>query len=76
MKSLSERIFLPNGGDVPSGFRLINLIRLFLFSPLFIVIWMIYVCRIAWIVLEIALRKHPSLSWSNAIKAARALKCR
>jgi hypothetical protein len=72
--TLSERILLENGGDIPRGFRLVNLLRLFLFSPLFIAIWIIYVCRIGWIVIEIAFRNHPSLSWSNAKKAARALK--
>jgi hypothetical protein len=71
-----ERIFLENGGELPNGFHFVNLLRLVLFSPVFIAIWIIYVCRIAWLVLEMALRNHPSFSWSNVRKAARDLKYR
>ena len=53
MRTWVERVFLLNGGDLPTGrLRVVNVVRVVLFSPVYAVVWIIYVGRHAWIVYE------------------------
>jgi len=65
--SWPERLFLPSPRDF------FNILRLILFSPWFIAIWILYLSRILWIVIEVLAERH-NLSWSNALRAARGIK--